>query len=448
MGLSLALGLSGCASYLAPFETSRAYPGVPTPATDALRALPTPAEPVVVAVYRFRDQTGQYKALENVSTFSTQVTQGATSILVRALEASGWFVPIEREGLSNLLNERQIISAVRAQYAGPDGDELPPLPPLLYAGVLLEGGIIGYDTNVITAGAGARYFATGGSAQIRQDQVTIYLRAVSTQTGRVLKTVHVTKTLLSQQMEGGLFRFVDQQRLLEAEAGYSFNEPPVQAVTEAIEDAVRALVIEGVRENLWALQNPGDLTQHPAFAAYDAERAAAEQVDVFGRRRKTQRRGVGLGLALAGTKYEGDFADPLLRPQGEGFLRYTLTPHFALGSLAGYGEIGARDAFTTAQVDLGLHGLYYAIPDGPVTPFLLAGAGVLIQPEPVGAVEGPFPYLTAGVGLEWMATPRLAFDLFLTNEYPLVEGIDGVETGPVNDNVWLFKVGVVRYLRP
>ena len=101
---------------------------------------------------------------------------------------SGWFIPIERENLSNLLNERKIINSTRAQ-----NNDSNALPPLLFAGILLEGGIVGYDTNIITGGAGLRYFGIGGSGQFRKDQVTIYLRAVSTQTGRILKTVHTTK---------------------------------------------------------------------------------------------------------------------------------------------------------------------------------------------------------------------------------------------------------------
>src|SRR5688572_14354896 len=117
MGLVALLG-SGCANYLAPFETRPAHPGIQTHVNAQLRELPPPQEKVVVAVYRFRDQTGQYKLAENMVSWSTAVTQGSTSILMRALEESGWFVPIEREGLSNLLNERQIIQSIRAQHVG------------------------------------------------------------------------------------------------------------------------------------------------------------------------------------------------------------------------------------------------------------------------------------------------------------------------------------------
>jgi curli production assembly/transport component CsgG len=56
---------------------------VSTP-TTLLKDLPKPKEPIVVGLYKFRDQTGQYKASENGSNFSTAVTQGATSILIKS----------------------------------------------------------------------------------------------------------------------------------------------------------------------------------------------------------------------------------------------------------------------------------------------------------------------------------------------------------------------------
>src|SRR5690606_17177562 len=115
-------------------------------------------------------QTGQYKPSENGSNFSTAVTQGATSILIKALEDSKWFIPIERENLSNLLQERNIIRSTRQEYLK-DNEKGEQLSPLLFAGVLLEGGIISYDSNIITGGFGARYFGAGGSTRYRQDRV-------------------------------------------------------------------------------------------------------------------------------------------------------------------------------------------------------------------------------------------------------------------------------------
>ena len=112
-----ALLLPGCGTYFnQPIAIETARIGEDSETTKVLRDFPQPVEPVVVGVYKFRDQTGQYKPTEAGSTFSTAVTQGATTILIKALEDSKWFVPIERENLSNLLNERNIIRSTRKEY--------------------------------------------------------------------------------------------------------------------------------------------------------------------------------------------------------------------------------------------------------------------------------------------------------------------------------------------
>ncbi|MDX1327261.1 MAG: CsgG/HfaB family protein, partial [Arenibacter sp.] len=211
---SLSFLLFGCGAYFnQPYKVQDARIGELASKTQILRDMPLPYEQVVVGVYNFKDQTGQYKTLENGSTFSTAVSQGATTMLIQALEDSKWFIPIERENLSNLLNERNIIRSTRDEFQKRTNNPQPALPPLLYAGVLLEGGVVSYDSNVITGGAGARYFGAGGSTQYREDRISIYLRAVSTSNGKILKTVYVSKTILSQAIDASLFRYVNFQRL-------------------------------------------------------------------------------------------------------------------------------------------------------------------------------------------------------------------------------------------
>ena len=437
-----ALGLGGCTNYLRPLAVHPARPGLESVRHRVVAALPPPQEKVVVAVYRFRDQTGQYKMSDQVASWSTAVTQGATSILMRALETSGWFVPIEREGLSNLLNERQIINQTRAQHTGPDGQPLGALPPLLYAGVMLEGGIVGYDSNVLTGGVGVRYFGAGGSGQFRQDQVTVYLRAVSTQTGRVLKTVHTTKTIVTQKVDGGLFRYVDTRRLLETELGYSYNEPPVIAVTEAIEEAVRALVVEGVRENLWALQNPND-ARGQAFAQYDRDVEDSAELNYYAQRvRADQRPGVGLSLGGGALLYQGDYKNPLATPTVDGAFRVNVAPSVALGVAGSAGRLSADRAFERSHVTGEAFVQVFPTPDRRLTPFLQAGFGVLAQTGLASGTE-PFPYVSGAVGVEWMRTRRVGLSVSLGNVYPLKEGLDGVVNGPIHDNLWGLRTAFV-----
>ncbi len=110
---SLLLLLSGCSMSLETPEISKEPTlmarGV---AYQDLVSLPLPKGKVFVSVYDFRDQTGQYKPQPN-SNFSTAVPQGGAALLTTALLDSKWFIPLEREGLQNLLTERKIIRAAQ-----------------------------------------------------------------------------------------------------------------------------------------------------------------------------------------------------------------------------------------------------------------------------------------------------------------------------------------------
>ena len=223
--------------------------------------LPSPKGKVLASVYGFQDQTGQYKKSPN-SNFSTAVTQGAASMLVNALLDSDWFIPVEREGLQNLLTERKIIRAALKKKNGKEQ-----LSPLLSSSVLFEGGIVAYESNVLTGGIGVRYFGLGASDLYRKDQVTVSLRAVDIRTGRILKNVLTTKTIYSYEMDASLYRFVSFKKLLEAEAGYTRNEPAQLCVLNAIEAAVIQLIVQGVQDNIWQLANPDDISS-PVFKAY------------------------------------------------------------------------------------------------------------------------------------------------------------------------------------
>ncbi len=248
------LMLHACSSVIQPLSSGKAVVGYESAVFQQLTALPPPTEPVVVVVYKFRDQTGQYKTSDTVLQYSTAVTQGATSLLIKALMDAGdgkWFTVLEREGLSNLLNERKIIRQTRKQYTNGEPKGLPGLPPLLYAPILLDGGIVAYESNLLSGGMGARYFGAGGFTEFRRDTVTVDLRAVSVKRGTILNTLQTRKTILSAKLEGGLFRFVDPLRLLEIEAGVASNEAPQMAVREAIELAVYGMILEGVKDDLW-----------------------------------------------------------------------------------------------------------------------------------------------------------------------------------------------------
>jgi curli production assembly/transport component CsgG len=256
--------LAGCTTLQPAGPTT---PATPTPRSAAARdlaRLPAPKGKITVAVYNLRDQTGQYKPVPD-SSFSTAVTQGGGAFLVRALGDSGWFTPVEREGLQNLLTERRIVRSIESPTdKGSPAVQLPSLTP---ASVLVEGGIVGYETDLRTGGAGLAYLGVSASTQYRTDQVTVILRAVDVRTGAVLVSASTTKTVLSYQFQSGIFKYVSFKALLEFEAGFTRNEPIQLCVSEAIEAAVIQLIGRGLKARVWAaaVESASD---DPVFAPY------------------------------------------------------------------------------------------------------------------------------------------------------------------------------------
>ncbi|HEX7387133.1 MAG TPA: CsgG/HfaB family protein [Castellaniella sp.] len=264
----------------------------PTPTGLDLKKLPPPVSKIVVAVYGFRDETGQYKPTPD-SAFSTAVTQGAASMLMKALKDSGWYVPVEREGLQSLLTERRVLRAV-VDADAKQGRHGPGVDNLLPASIILEGGIIGYDSNVRTGGLGAKFLGIGMSTQYSVDQVTVNLRAVNVQTGEVIDNVSTTKTIYSYEVHPSYFRFVNFYDLLEAEGGMTHNEPAQLAVREAIDAAVVHLTLQGIENDHWRLRNPADW-QSPLIQHY--LKAQKDQVTVTLRASPDQ---AGDGSAVSG----------------------------------------------------------------------------------------------------------------------------------------------------
>lgn len=260
LGLLSCAALGGCAvpGQLLPQVNAPSVVAPVTPGERDLLYMPPPPQAIPVAVYAFLDQTGQLKRSENAADYSRALTQGGTSVLIGALRAAGngnWFNVIERERLDNLLRERQIIREMRRQYLGEQETPAAVLPSLLFAGVILEGGIISFDTNVQTGGVGARFLGIGGSTQYRTNTATVYLRAVSVKTGEVLANVVTQKSVSSVAVSSGVFKFVKFDELLEFEAGTASNEPTQIAVQAAVEKAVYALILEGAKpgpRQLWS----------------------------------------------------------------------------------------------------------------------------------------------------------------------------------------------------
>ncbi len=268
LSLAVVAVLSGCASSSALREkiTGNQFDEPKVEASkflkkDQNKLRPPQGGPLPVAVYGFRDLTGQRKSQPLIASLSSAVTQGAENYLIKALQDVGeqrWFTVLERVGLENLIKERQMIRQMREQYQGRDAKAL---PPMMFAGIIMEGGIVGYDSNTLTGGSGVRIFGIGASTQYQSDTVTVTLRTVSVSTGEILTTVTITKTVLSYMDKLTLLRFVDDgtqfgagANALEGEVGGSINESINKAIDIAVQAAVVQTINEGARKGHWSFK--------------------------------------------------------------------------------------------------------------------------------------------------------------------------------------------------
>jgi len=439
-----AILLSSCAAYFnQPLKQKPSRTGDFSASTRILLDLPTAQSPIEVAVYNFSDQTGQYKSVENGSTFSTAVSQGATTILIKALEDSGWFIPIERENLSNLSTERNIIRNTKQEYIKNLNPNEPPLPPLLYAGLLLEGGIISYDTNIITGGIGARYFGIGGSTQYRQDRITVYLRAVSTSNGEILKTIYVSKTILSQALDASLFRFVKFQRLLEFETGVTQNEPMQLAVKDAIEKAVHDLIIEGIQDKYWGTQE-GVQKDKELVDEYLKIKAEDENTELYDRKFVVRDYKNSVSLTTGIGQIYGDYT----AREWDFFtgIKYQrkVSSSFSLSLDGSYFKLNNGPIFNEAFYGVELNGLYNILPNDEFAPFIYFGPGTIFRAD--GENKGDaFVKAQVGLGVKYFLSPRWGIKAFAEYDFVFSDELDYLVNGNRDDHYYNFGIGINYY---
>ena len=436
--------MSSCGTMMnLPAEGDTSTLGEMTPYTKQLKELPAPEDKIVIGVYKFKDQTGQYKMAENGSNWSTAIPQGTTSILLKALEDSKWFRPIERENIGNLLNERQIIRSTRKEYeVAKDGKTIisDQLPPLLYAGILLEGGIISYDSNVMTGGIGARYFGIGGGTQYRQDRVTVYLRVVSSMTGEIMKTVYTSKNILSTTVNGSFFRYIDTDRILEAEMGFTQNEPVSLAVTQAIEKAVYTLILECVEDGTFRIEKVHEKEVKDLLAQHHAEQIRNEKQLVGNKFNDKERSRASVLAIVNGDLIKGDYTDAKMNIGGKVGFKYFFTDHFNTELSAGFETLENKDIVKNNFMYTELNLEYLMLPKFTVSPYAYVGIGTMFK-------DKNFLKYQFGGGLEYLAGNNLSLRLNAQYDMGFDDTWDNFVNGKRKDQAFHIGLGINYYIK-
>jgi len=224
--------------------------------SEELKNLPPAKSKPTIAIYpnSFRDLTGQRRSNSTFALFSTAVTQAPEAFLIRTFKhtANGeFFRVVERVGLDDLVKERQLIRTTRQEF-----EEDNKMKPLLFAGILVQGGVVSYEANLKSGGIGARYLGIGNSKSYREDIVTISLRLVSVSTGEVLTETLVSKSIISTSISQDIFRFIEEStELVEIEGGVAENESVSIALQKAIETGVLNIINIGIERGYWEYEN-------------------------------------------------------------------------------------------------------------------------------------------------------------------------------------------------
>ncbi len=311
--IAVGLLLSGCQSaYYSPKEQNSVRP---IRALSELEALPAPSRKISIAIYDFPDLTGAFKSNDAFAVYSKAVPQGSDTIVIDALLRAGngsWFNVLERKGLNALVQERKISEVnqnirrqaqnnsqtllnslqdslkeknvnfkvnntlgniptnsknplkinpqvnfgVNQQNKAPQ-QSAPQMPSfennqlLQNAEYIIEGGIVGYDSDEVTGGGGLRLLNIGGFGEIRKDIVTVNIRLVNVKNGTIVLNRTLSKGIYSQKIQGSSFGYIDIDKILETEIGFSHNEPVFEALNLTIQTAILDIIRQGVTSKIW-----------------------------------------------------------------------------------------------------------------------------------------------------------------------------------------------------
>jgi curli production assembly/transport component CsgG len=245
----------------------------------------------------------------------------------------------------------------------------------------------------------------------------------------------------------GVFRYVKYKRLLEAETGYTYNEPTDMAITEAIEKAVYSLIIEGILDNLWNVKNPED-KKSPLIQQYLKEKEENREEDLLGRKYGKSYRGKGcISFTGGGQWYNGDYSGSKLRGGGEVSLGVALKPSLYLEAAFGPKVLNIKNVYEGTDLGGNLGLRFIANTHESFSPFIKAGIGTLYNfDEKVGLSDKKFiPYLSFEGGVECLLSRKFSLTGgFFFNQF-LHDTFDGSKEGTHDDSFYGFDLGFRIY---
>ncbi|WP_239551227.1 CsgG/HfaB family protein [Halanaerobacter jeridensis] len=206
-----------------------------TKVTQLLAALPEPESKAKIAVYNIVDKTGQVKDIG-----SSVVTQGATDMMITALQRSRQFIILDRVNFVNLMNEQNLKTKGRLRQG-----EGPQISRMTGSDYVLSGGVTEYQVDKATGGLGLKIAGVGGSNKYATASTAIDLRLTDTTTGEVVWAVSLKKEIKGEKIGIQTFAFIGNN-VVEFETGKGKQEVINLVVRTLLEEAVFKLYQSGV----------------------------------------------------------------------------------------------------------------------------------------------------------------------------------------------------------
>ncbi len=207
-------------------EISSSEPNV-TSATQLLAAMPEREDKPSIAVYNISDKTGQRKELG-----ASVVTQGATDMMITALQRSRQFIVIDRVNFNDFMNEQNLQAQDRLSFGkGPE------LGEMTGADYVLGGAITEYQVDKKTRGWGISIGGIGGTQKYALATTAIDLRLTDTTTGEVVWAESLKGEIEGEKVGVQSFSFLGDN-VVEFETGQGKQEVINLVVRTLLEEAV------------------------------------------------------------------------------------------------------------------------------------------------------------------------------------------------------------------
>ena len=206
-----------------------------TTVTQLLAALPEPENKAKIAIYSIVDKTGQIKDIG-----SSVVTQGATDMMITALQRSRQFIILDRVNFVDLMNEQNLKTKGRLRQG-----EGPHISNMTGADYILAGAITEYQVDKETGGLGLKIAGVGGSNKYATASTAIDLRLTDTTTGEVVWAASLKKEIKGKRVGLQTFAFIGNN-VVEFETGKGKQEVINLVVRTLLEEAVFKLYQSGV----------------------------------------------------------------------------------------------------------------------------------------------------------------------------------------------------------